>query len=105
MNKRQRKKAGLRPRPPRKARKAFNKYFRHLTERLNVAVDFAIKRMSVGEIEREDCSRINRAVNGVMMCTIPVRNPYVTDFIHNITITRQLPGVIRHHTVTINLLV
>jgi hypothetical protein len=100
MNKRQRKKAGFKPRPSKTVRRNYWKYVRSYELNLNYAVDEAIKRMTVQECRDGDFFKINEAAEEVARGFIPCSNPWGEMKI--LTITRQLPAAI--HKVKINVL-
>ncbi len=100
MNKRQRKKAGYKPRPSKTIRRNYWKYVRSYELSLNYAVDEAINRMTVQECRDGDFYKINKAAEEVARGFIPYSNPWGE--VEVLNITRQLPGAI--HRVKLNIL-
>ena len=92
MNKRQRKKAGLRARPSRSSRRKYNRYVAQLKQSISTELDYAILELTIEEIQNQDLSRLNYVVDRASMSIPPVINPYDPYWISTITITKRIPG-------------
>ena len=100
MNKRQRKKAGLKPRPSKTVRRSYWKYIRQYELSLHYALDKAIQTMTVQECQQGDFSKLNEAANRVASGFFACKNPWGDMEVLNIT--KQIPGSI--HKVRLNVL-
>ena len=97
MNKRQRKKAGLRAKPSRSSCKAYSRYLRTIEHSMSSELDKAILEMTVGEIQNQELAKLNRAAENVFYSVLPVENPRGEMTI--ISVSKQLPGEIRKVTI------
>ena len=99
MNKRQRKKSGLVPRPSRSSRRSFNKKLRYAQHYIEFAVDLAILNMTVQECRAQDLSKVSKAAEEAARNIIPIRNPWRGGALPIIRIVREIPGQVRKASV------
>ena len=102
MNKRQRKKAGLKPRPSRRERRLYSKRLAMAEYYIGNEIERGIASMTVQECIDQDLTKVQRLAQEALRNVMPFKDPW-GDRLPVINITKQIPGTV--HKVRLNFMV